>query len=223
MVQILVVEDDENLNKIICSFLKRKGFVCEGCQHPIEAYQLLYTSSFDLIVSDIMMPEVDGLTFVRKIRKENPYIPIILVTALEDFSSKQKGFIFGVDDYMVKPIDLEEMVLRITALLRRSQIQIENKIEIGEVILLRDEMTIYVKGVEKKVTPREFSILYKMLCSPKKIFTRSELTDDYLGITSDSNLRTVDVYITRLRKEFSDCTSFEILTVHGFGYKVVLK
>lgn len=223
MINILVVEDDQKLNQIICAYLTKKSYIAKGCYNPVEAYDLLFSESYDLIISDVMMPKINGFDFVKKIRETNPTMPILFITALDDFDSKQKGFLAGVDDYMVKPIDMNEMVLRVGALLRRAQIKNENRLEIGDLVLVRDEMAAYVDGEEVPILPREFNILYKLLSHPKKIFTRSELIDEYWGMTNDTGLRTVDVYITKLRKEFADCKSFEIVTVHGFGYKAVLK
>lgn len=223
MINILVVEDDEKLNQIICAYLSRNNYQAKGCKNPIEAYDLLYSQTYDLIISDIMMPKINGFDFAREIRQKNPAIPILFITALDDFASKQKGFYAGIDDYMVKPIDMDELILRVGALLRRSHIKNENRLEIGDLVLVRDEMAAYVGGQEVSILPREFNILYKMLSHPKKIFTRSDLLDEYWGMTNDTGLRTVDVYITKLRKAFAHCKSFEIVTVHGFGYKAVLK
>lgn len=223
MIHILVVEDDEKLNQIICAYLSKNNYLAKGCKDPLEAYDLLYAESFDLIISDIMMPKVNGFAFAKEIRQKNPVIPILFTTALDDLPSKQKGFSAGIDDYMVKPIDMDELVLRVGALLRRAHIKNENRLEIGDLVLVRDEMSAYVGGKEISILPREFNILYKLLSHPKKIFTRSELIDEYWGMTNDTGLRTVDVYITKLRKQFACCKSFEIITVHGFGYKAVLK
>ncbi len=223
MANILVVEDDAKLNEIICTYLIRNGYQAKGCLNPMEAYALLCDGNYDLIISDIMMPKVSGFDFVQEIRQNNHDIPILFITALDDLASKRKGFYSGVDDYMVKPVDMDEMVLRVGALLRRTQIKNENRLEIGDLVLIRDEMAAYVNGEEVPILPREFNVLYKLLSHPKKIFTRSELIDEYWGMTNDTGLRTVDVYITKLRKEFADCRSFEIVTVHGFGYKAVLK
>ena len=183
----------------------------------------MYNQMYDLIISDVMMPEIDGFEFARTLRKVNKTIPILFMSAKDDLPSKQKGFRLGNDDYMVKPIDMDEMVLRVGALLRRARIKNENRLEIGDLVLVRDEMAAYVDGEEVAILPREFNLLYKLLSHPKKIFTRSELMDEYWGMTNDTGLRTVDVYITRLRRAFAHCKSFEIVTVHGFGYKAVLK
>lgn len=179
MARILVVEDDEKLNQIMCAYLARSGYQATGCHNPAEAYDLLYAGDYDLILSDIMMPGENGFDFAREIRRQNPQIPILFVTALDDFPSKQKGFSAGVDDYMVKPVDMDEMVLRVGALLRRARVQQENRLETGDLVLVRDEMAAYVRGEEVKILPREFQVLYKLLSHPKKIFTRSELLDDY--------------------------------------------
>lgn len=221
--RILVVEDDEKLNQIICMYLNRNGYQARGCRNPAEAYDMLYAELYDLIISDIMMPQTDGFDFAKEIREKDPSIPILFITALDDLSSKKKGFHAGADDYMVKPVDMDELVLRVEALLRRAKIKNENRLEIGELVLVRDEMSAAVNGEDVPILPREFNILYKLLSHPKKIFTRSELIDEYWGMASDTGLRTVDVYITKLRKSFSHCKSFEIVTVHGFGYKAVLK
>lgn len=220
---ILVVEDDEKLNKMICLYLSNNNYNPTPSNNPIEAYKLLQNSIFDLIISDVLMPNINGFDFAVDVRRENPLIPILFVTALDDFDSKRRGFKAGIDDYMTKPVDMEELILRVAALLRRSQLTNGNKLKIGSLLLLKDEMAAYVNDVKKNISPKEFTILYKMLCAPKKIFTRSALIDDYWESDSASGLRSVDVYITKIRKEFSDCDSFEIVTVHGFGYKVVLK
>lgn len=223
MANVLVVEDDLKLNQIICTYLTKQNHHVQGCKNPVEAYNLLFASTFDLIISDIMMPKIDGFEFARTIREQNNNVPILFITALDDFTSKQKGFRIGIDDYMVKPVDMDEMVLRVGALLRRANIMNENKLTIGNLMLVKDEMTAYLSGKEIQITAKEFSVLYKLLSYPKKIFTRSELIDEYWGLESETGLRTVDVYITKLRSKFSACMDFEIITVHGFGYKAILK
>lgn len=223
MIRILVVEDDKKLNQIICTYLAKNNYQAKGCLNPIEAYQLLFSEPYDLIISDIMMPEQDGFAFAKEIRKKDSSIPILFLTALDDITSKRKGFLAGVDDYIVKPVDMDELVLRVGALLRRAKIEDKNILQIGSLTLVRDEMAAYVDGKEVPILPREFNILYKLLSHPKKIFTRSELLDEFWGMTNDTGLRTVDVYVTKLRKSFADCDAFEIVTVHGFGYKAVVK
>lgn len=223
MNKILIVEDDERFNQIVCTFLMKNNYQAEGCLSPIQAFDLLCQKNYDLIVSDIMMPQVNGIDFAQAVRETNTSIPILFVSALDDLSTKQRGFRAGIDDYMVKPIDLEEMLLRIEALLRRSKINNSKELRIGNLVLIQNEMAAFVDGEEIPIMPREFNILYKLLSYPKKIFTRSELLGDYWASTSDSGLRSVDVYITKLRKKFAACDSFELVTVHGFGYKAILK
>jgi DNA-binding response OmpR family regulator len=178
---------------------------------------------FDMIISDIMMPGVDGFEFAQTIREQNQEIPILFMTARDDFAAKQKGFKVGIDDYMVKPIDLDELLLRVGALLRRAKIVNSRKLEVGSLTMDADEHTVYLNGEEISLTVREFNLLYKLLSYPKKTFTRSQLMDEFWDGDSGSGLRTVDVYMTKLRNKFSDCTDFEIVTVHGLGYKAVIK
>lgn len=223
MLKILVLEDDESLNQIICAYLRRNQYHTHGCLNAAEAFDALSAEEYGLIISDIMMPGINGFEFVQAVRQTNPSIPILLITALDDLPSKTKGFRSGVDDYMVKPIDMDELILRIEALLRRVKLMEDNCLTIDDMVLVRDEMAVYVDGREVPLMPREFNILYRLLSHPRKVFTRSELLDDYSGVENDSSLRSVDVYIAHLRNKFADCKNFEIVTVHGFGYKVVLK
>lgn len=222
MINILVVEDDLKLNQIVCKYLNN-NYNAVGCKNPLEAYDLLYSSRYDLIISDIMMPEIDGFEFAKAIREQNRTIPILFMTSRDDISSKQKGFRIGIDDYMVKPLDMDELLLRVGALLRRANIANEKKLKVGSLVMNEDEMTASVDDEEIPLSVREFNILYKLLSYPKKTFTRSQLIDEFWGTESDSGLRTVDVYITKLREKFSFCKDFEIVTVHGLGYKAVIK
>ncbi|MBE7033142.1 MAG: response regulator transcription factor [Ruminococcaceae bacterium] len=223
MFQILVVEDDRDLNKTVCSFLNHSGYTATGCLSADEAYDAMYEQVFDLIVSDIMMPGIDGFEFVKTVRELNEEIPILFMTARDDFASKQRGYRVGIDDYMVKPIDLDELFLRIGALLRRAKIASSRQIEIGNFKMDADEHTAYLNGDEVPMTAREFNILYKLLSYPKKTFTRTQLMDEFWDAETASAPRSVDVYMTKLRSKLSDCDGFEIVTVHGLGYKVVLK
>lgn len=223
MINILVVEDDLKLNQIVCSYLSDNGYTVKGCLGPTEAYDVMYGNLFDLIISDIMMPFVDGFEFAKTIRSLNQTIPILFMTARDDIVSKQKGFRAGIDDYMVKPVDLNELVLRVEALLRRANIMEEKKVIVGSLIVDADAMTAMVKDEEIPVTVREFNILFKLLSYPKKTFSRAQLMDEFWGLESQTSLRAVDVYITKLRDKFSDCDDFNIITVHGIGYKAVLK
>ena len=223
MFKILVVEDDRDLNKTVCSFLNHSGYEAVGCLNADEAYDVLYTNVIDLIVSDIMMPDVDGFEFAQSVRELNEEIPILFMTARDDIASKQRGFRIGVDDYMVKPIDLDELFLRIGALLRRAKIAANRKLEIGNFVMDADEHTAYLDGEEIAMTMREFNLLYKLLSYPKKTFTRTQLMDEFWDADTASGPRTVDVYMTKLRGKLADCNAFEIVTVHGLGYKAVIK
>ncbi len=223
MFKILVVEDDKELNKTVCFFLNDRGFETFGCLDVYEAYDAMDRNVFDLIVSDIMMPGIDGFKFAESIRKINENIPILFMTARDDMASKQRGFKIGVDDYMVKPIDPDELVLRVGALLRRAGIASSRKIEIGKFVMDADEHTAYLDRDEIPLTNREFSILYKLLSYPKKTFTRSQLMDEFWDADTETAPRAVDVYMTKLRGKLSECDDFEIVTVHGLGYKAVLK
>ncbi|MGN0704956.1 MAG: response regulator transcription factor [Lentihominibacter sp.] len=223
MFRILVVEDDKDLNEVVCSFLDQNGYEAAGCLDANDAYNAMYGNTFDLIVSDIMMPGVDGFEFARTVRELDENIPMLFMTARDDLSSKQRGFSAGIDDYMVKPIDLEELLLRIGALLRRAKIANSHRLEIGKLVLDADERTAVLEDEEISLTMREFNILYKLLSYPKKTFTRAQLMDEFWDPDSNTALRAVDVYMTKLRDKFSECDDFEIVTVHGLGYKAVVK
>ena len=223
MFQILVVEDDKDLNRTVCTFLNHSGYKATGCLSASDAYDAMYETMFDLIVSDIMMPDIDGFEFAKNVRALNENIPILFMTARDDIASKQRGFRIGVDDYMVKPIDLDELFLRIGALLRRSKIAQSRKLEIGSFIMDADEHIVTLNGDEINLTNREFNILYKLLSYPKKTFTRQQLMDEFWDADTETAPRAVDVYMTKLRGKLSDCEEFEIKTVHGLGYKVVTK
>ena len=223
MFRILVVEDDKDLNKSVCSFLNHSGYEATGCLNASDAYDALYETMFDLIVSDIMMPGVDGFEFAQNVRALNQEIPILFMTARDDIASKQRGFRIGVDDYMVKPIDLDELFLRIGALLRRAKIATSRKLEVGSFVMDADEFIAELDGEEISLTKREFNILYKLLSYPKKTFTRQQLMDEFWDADTETAPRAVDVYMTKLRSKLSDCEDFEIKTVHGLGYKAVIK
>lgn len=224
MFKLLVVEDDRELNKTVCSYLNQNGYEAVGCLSANEAYDVMYGGTpVDLIISDIMMPEIDGFEFAGTVRELNTDIPILFLTARDDFASKQRGIRAGVDDYMVKPADLDELLLRVEALLRRAKIAHSRRLEVGSLVLDADERTAYVNGVEVPLTVREFNLIYKLLSYPRKTFTRSQLMDEFWDGDSSSGPRTVDVYMTKLRSKFADCGDFEIVTVHGLGYKAVLK
>lgn len=223
MIKILVVEDDVNLNKVVCSYLNNSGFIAKGCLNAEDAYEEMYNNLYEIIVSDIMMPGTDGFKFAENVRRVNRTIPILFMSAKDDLSSKQKGFQLGIDDYMVKPIELYELLLRIRALLRRANIEMERKIVIGNLTLDADAMSALVNGEEVPTTTREFNIMYKLLSYPNKTFSRAQLMDEFWGMDSETSLRAVDVYITKLRDKFSECDDIEIKTIRGLGYKAVLK
>lgn len=223
MFQILVVEDDRDLNRTVCAYLNQNGYQATGCLGAEEAYDALYGTVFDCIVSDIMMPGTDGFAFVQTVRSLNQDIPVLFMTARDDFAAKQRGFRIGVDDYMVKPIDLDELVLRIGALLRRAKIASSHQLTVGRFSMDADERTAYLDSQEISLTNREFNILYKLLSYPKKTFTRQQLMDEFWDADTASGPRTVDVYMTKLRSKLTDCGDFEIVTVHGLGYKAVVK
>ena len=223
MFKILVVEDDKELNRTVCSFLNKSGYEATGCLNATDAYDALADKMYDLIVSDIMMPGIDGFEFAANVRELNVDIPILFMTARDDIASKQRGFRIGVDDYMVKPIDLDELFLRIGALLRRAKIAANRKLEIGSFVMDADEHTAYLNEEEISLTNREFSILYKLLSYPKKTFTRTQLMDEFWDADTETAPRAVDVYMTKLRGKLAECEDFEIVTVHGLGYKAVLK
>lgn len=222
MIHILVVDDDKKINQTVCAWLNDCGFEAKGVLSATEAYDEMYNQLYELIISDIMMPEVDGFEFARTVREVNKRIPILFMSAKEDLPSKQKGFQLGIDDYMVKPIELAELEMRVRALLRRANIETERKLSVGNLVLDADGMTAEVDGEEIAVATREFNILYKLLSYPKKTFTRAQLMDEFWGVDSDTSLWAVDVYITKLRDKFSECDGFEIKTVRGLGYKAVL-
>ena len=224
MFRILVVEDDRDLNRAVCSYLHTNGYKTIGCLCANEAYDVMYGGSLvDLIISDIMMPDIDGFEFAAAVREQNQQIPILFMTARDDFSAKQRGFRVGVDDYMVKPVDLDELVLRVEALMRRAKIAVSKKLTVGGLILDADERSATLQGEEISLTVREFNLIYKLLSYPKKTFTRQQLMDEFWDSASSSGSRTVDVYMTKLRDKFARCDDFEIVTVHGLGYKAVIK
>ena len=222
MINILVLEDDAKLNQTVCSYLNDSGFRAKGCLCAGDAYDEMYNNLYELIISDIMMPDIDGFTFAENVRRVNKHIPILFMSAKDDLPSKKKGFLIGIDDYMVKPVDLDELLLRVRALLRRSNIEMDRKLAAGNLEMDADAMTAVVDGEEIPVTTREFHILYKLLSYPNKTFSRSQLMDEFWDVDSDTSLRAVDVYITKLRDKFSACDGFEIRTVRGLGYKAVL-
>ena len=223
MVHILVVDDDRQLCRNICRYLNDCGFDARSVPGAQEAFEELYSTLYDMIISDIMMPDIDGFAFAERVRKVNPEIPILFLSARDDLSSKQRGFRLGIDDYMVKPIELAELEMRVRAILRRARVETARKLTAGNLELDADAVSAAVGGQEVPVTAREFNILFKLLSCPNRTFTRAQLMDEFWGLDSGSSLRAVDVYITNLRAKFSACDGFEIKTVRGVGYKAVLK
>ena len=223
MFKILVVEDDRDLNRTVCAFLNASGYEATGCLSANEAYDAMYGCMFDLIVSDIMMPDIDGFEFTKTVRSLNENIPILFMTARDDFAAKQRGYRIGADDYMVKPIDLDELFLRIGALLRRAKIASSRTLEVGRFSMDADERSAMLGEEEIPLTNREFNILYKLLSYPKKTFTRQQLMDEFWDADTETSPRAVDVYMTKLRSKLAGCEDFEIKTVHGLGYKAVIR
>lgn len=223
MFKILVLEDDRDLNRTVCAFLNGNGYDAVGCLNANSAYDKLYDDIFDIIISDIMMPETDGFEFAESVRHLDKEIPILFMTARDDIASKQRGFKVGIDDYMVKPIDLDELLLRIEALLRRAKIASSKRLTVGGFTMDTEQRIAELNGEEIPLTKREFNLLYKLLSYPKKTFTRLQLMDEFWDSDTTSSPRTVDVYMTKLRDKLSECEYFEIVTVHGLGYKAVLK
>ena len=221
MFNILVVEDDMKLRNLFCTVLLNNGYCAIPAESGLAALKILDTEYVDLIISDIMMPGMDGYELIETLRVSGYTLPILSITAKERFEDKQRGFLAGTDDYMVKPIDVNEMVLRIGALLKRARISTERKIICGKTVLNYDALTVTFNGEELLLPQKEFYLLYKLMSYPNKIFTRQQLMDEIWGVDSQSDERTVDVHINRLRERFKDCDDFQILTVRGLGYKVV--
>ena len=223
MIKILVVDDDARLTQSVCTFLNDSGYDAKGCLSAQAAYDAMYSHIYDLIISDIMMPGVDGFEFAETVRSLNRSVPILFVSARDDIPAKQRGFDLGIDDYMVKPIDFSELLMRVRALLRRANIEASRRLTVGSLTLDADALTAAVDGADVPVTTREFNILYKLLSYPNHAFSRSQLMDEFWGVESDTGLRAVDVYITKLRDKFSICPDFEIKTIRGLAYKAVVK
>ena len=223
MIRILVAEDDESLNKIVCSRLAQSGYEAIGFHNADMALAGMENERFDMIVTDIMMPGTDGFAFAAAVRAADAKIPVLFMTAKDDKVSKQRGYSLGIDDYIVKPFDLDELVMRVGAILRRAEIENAKKITAGNLTMDSEEHTAYLDGEKLPLTVREFDILYRMLSYPKRTFTRAQLMDSFWGYDSSATSRTVDVYMAKLREKTAKCDGFELVTVHGLGYKAVLK
>ncbi len=222
MVCVLIVEDDPRFNKMLCSCLANAGYNPVGCLSAADAFSQMEKMSFDIIISDIMMKETDGFEFAEQVRLMYDKIPILFLTARDDIKSKERGYRIGIDDYMVKPIDFKELIMRIEAVLRRAGIANKRKLVIGDLTLDSDECAAYVNGKNIDLSVKEFNVLFKMLSYPKRTFTRTNLMNDIWGYDSESLPRTVDVCITKIRSKLENCNSVEIVTVHGLGYKAVI-
>lgn len=221
MIKILVVEDDKHVRKLMNAVLKREGYDVVTAENGREALEVLEVQHIDLIILDIMMPEMDGYEFAEELKEADNRIPILMATAKQLPEDKKKGFRLGTDDYMTKPVDTEEMLLRIQALLRRSQIASARKLVIGRVHLDYDTLTVTRDDNKQTLPQKEFYLLYKLLSYPERIFTRIQLMDEIWGMDSESTDTTVNVHINRLRKRFEAFPEFELVSVRGLGYKAV--
>ena len=222
MFNILVVEDDKNLRKLITTYLQRNKYNTYEATNGEEALNVLDQSYIDLIVSDIMMPKMDGYELIKSLREAKYDVPILIITAKSEIEDKKEGFLLGADDYMVKPIDIEEMLLRIQVLLRRSKSASEKKIQRGDLLLNYNQLSVIKKDKVYNLAQKEFYLLYKLLSTPNTIFTRQELIEEVWGLESDSDYRTVDVHIKRIREKMKDVEEFEIVTIRGIGYKAII-
>lgn len=221
MFKVLIAEDDRELRQLFSRVLVKNGYAVVGVSDGEEALAEIENQFFDIIISDIMMPRIDGYELVRTLRETGNNTPVLMITAKDAFDDMQIGFSSGSDDYMIKPINVNEMVLRVGALLRRSQIANERRLLIGETVLECDSLTV-TQGKEQMILPqKEFMLLYKMAAYPGKIFTRQQLMDEIWGYDSGSDTHTVDVHVGRLREKFGDSRDFRIVTMRGVGYKVV--
>lgn len=223
MFKVLVVEDDKNLRKLMTTYLKRNEYITYEATNGVEALEIMDTNYVDLIISDIMMKEMDGYELTKSLRDANYKVPILLVTAKSAIEDKREGFLLGADDYMVKPIDMEELILRVKVLLKRANVANEQKLIIGNLILDYKQMSVIYKTKNYQLAQKEFQLLYKLLSTPDTIFTRQELIEEIWGLESESDFRTVDVHIKRIREKLEDVNEFEIVTIRGIGYKAIIK
>lgn len=223
MFKIMVVEDDPNTRKLMCAVLRQNGFETVQAEDGVAALEVIERIHVDLVVLDLMMPNMDGYELTRQLRLSWETLPILMVTARQEPKDKREGFLVGTDDYMTKPVDEQEMILRIKALLRRAQIASERKLSVGEVVLDYDALSVLRKSESIALPQKEFQILFKLLSFPNIIFTRLQLMDEIWGMESDTDDHTLNVHINRLRDRFRDWPEFEIVTVRGLGYKGVKK
>lgn len=223
MFKVLIVEDDTKLNRLYCVFLEKEGYETIGVFSGAEALSALEAQNIDIILCDVMMPGIDGFTLVDIVSRSYPDIPILMATALSSFGDKQRAFSAGSDDYMVKPIDLNELKLRVTALLRRAKKTSDRALTVGDAVLDMDSLTVTEGSYSEQLPQKEFYLLFKLLSSPGRIYTRRDIMDDIWGVETGSDERTVDVHVRRLRERFDESKSFSIETIRGLGYKAVLK
>ena len=219
MITVLLVEDDQNLRRLMRYHLDQRGYIVIEAQDGNEALEKIDQVHVDLMISDIMMPNKDGITLTEEIRSSNYNFPILMITARERLEDKKMGFSAGTDDYMVKPFDMEEMLMRVEALLRRSRIQMERKLVIGNTVLDYDGLSVASEKGHIELPKKEFYLLFKLLSYPQKIFTRQQLMDEIWGYEAEADERTVDVHIKRLREKFEENSDFTIVTIRGLGYK----
>ena len=219
MFRILIAEDDRNLQRLMEAVLKRNGYEVLSAKDGEEALEIIEVNHIDLLICDIMMPKKDGYELTQELRDSNFELPILMITARETMDDKRKGFTVGTDDYMVKPVDMDEMLLRVAALLRRSKIQNERQLVIGNTRLEWDTLTVYSNDEALVLPKKEFYLLFKLLSYPGQIFTRQQLMDEIWGMDIDTDERTVDVHIKRLRDHFGESDDFKLVTVRGLGYK----
>ena len=222
MINILVIEDDESLSKLYEIVLHKEGYGVFRAEDGRTAFEILEDKHIDLVITDMMMPVMGGYEFIRTLREQDSRIPVLIITAKDDYMSKNTGFTLGTDDYMVKPVDLDEMILRIRALLRRANVMAERRLDVGGTLLDYDAFTVTKDGVSQMLPQKEFLLLYKLLSTPNKIFTRFQLMDEIWGRDTKSDPQTVDVHINRLRKRFQENDDFSIVTVRGLGFKAVI-
>ena len=222
MFNVLVVEDDKNLKKLMVTYLKKNNYTTFEARNGIQALDIIDKQYIDLVISDIMMPEMDGYELLSELRIANYEIPIMLITAKSDISDKKQGFILGADDYMVKPIDMEEMVLRVSFLLKRAKSANKRKIILRDLIIDYDQLSVVKDDKVYNLAQKEFYLLYKLVSTPNTIFTRQELIEEIWGLESESEYRTVDVHIKRLREKLKELNELEIVTVRGLGYKCII-
>lgn len=222
MFNILVVEDDKNLRKLITTCLKKNNYTPFEANNGEEALEVLDKQFIDLIITDVMMPKMDGFELIKELRMSEYKLPILLITAKDSIDDKKEGFLLGADDYMVKPINIEELLLRVKVLLRRAESTNERKIKIGDLVLNYDQMSVTKNDKVYSLAQKEFKLLYKLLSTPNTIFTRQELIEEIWGLDSESDYRTVDVHIKRIRDKMQDVNEFEIVSIRGIGYKAII-